>query len=218
MSKKAFVVLTLGVTVVFLLSSAGCVSKKRLRTVEQQNAEQLAQANGRIGELQQANTALENNLKGTQTALDAAKGTNDQLKQSVGSLKDQITGLEGARAELEKAVAAGKETEESLTKQIRGLNGQIAALRKKAAEMEATIAAREGDISSLQQNVASLKAAAEEQSKAMAALNASKDSVSAQLAKTVSDKKTMTLVLGVLLALAIILAIIGFVRKKGAAA
>lgn len=217
MSKRALVVLTLVVAVVFLLSSAGCVSKKRLRAVQEQDAQQLAQANGRIGELQQANTKLDNDIKGVQAALDAAQGTNNQLKQSVGSLKDQIVGLEGTKAELEKAVAAGKETEASLTKRIRGLSGQIAALKKKAAEMEAAITAKDGEIAALQQSVASLKTAAEEQAKAMAALNASKDAVSADLTKTVAAKKKSTLILGVLLALAVILAIVGFVRKKGAA-
>lgn len=220
MSKRALAVLTLAVAVVFLLSSTGCVSKKRLRTVEEQNAQLLAQANGRIGELQQANTKLDNDIKGVQAALDAAQGTNNQLKQSLGSLKDQIAGLEGTKAELEKAVAAGKETEASLTKRIRGLNGQIGALKKKAAEMEAAITAKDGEIASFQQNVASLKTAAEDQAKAMAALNASKDAVSAELAKTAAAKKKTTLILGVLLALAVILAIVGFVRggKKGAAA
>ena len=219
MSKRALAVLTLAVAVVFLVFSTGCVSKKRYKTLEEQNAQQLAQANGRIGELQQANTKLESDIKGVQAALDAAQGTNNQLKQSVGSLKDQIAGLEGTKADLEKAVAAGKETEASLTKRIRGLSGQIAALKKKAAEMEAAITAKDGEIAALQQSVASLKTAAEEQAKAMAALNVSKDAVSADLAKTVAAKKKTTLILGVLLALAVILAIVGFARggKKSAA-
>ena len=214
MSKRTLVVLTLIVAAAFLLSSPGCVSKKRFRTLEQQSAQELSQANSRVGELQQANTKLESDLKGVQDTLDAAKGNNDQLTKMVGSLKDQISGLEGAKTELEKAVAAGKETEESLTKRIRGLNGQIAALRKSAGEMEASIKAKDGEITSLQQSVASLRTAAEEQSKAMAALNTAKDGVTAELAKTVSAKKTTTLYLGILLALAVILAIIGFARKR----
>jgi len=218
MSKRALAILTLVVAVVFLMSSTGCVTKKRLRTVEQQDAEQLAQANGRINELQQKSDALDKSLKDAQAALAGAESRNKQLATDVASLKDQIAALEGQKAELDKAVAAGKETEASYQKKVRGLNGLIAGMKKKAAELDAAIAAKDTEISSLQQNVASLKSAAEEQSKAMAALNASKDSVSAELAKTVSAKKSTTLILGILLALAVILAIIGFARgRKGPA-
>ena len=73
MSKKALAVLSLGIAVVFLLSSAGCVSKKRLRTVEEQNAQQLAQANARIDELVQKNSALDQGLKLAQDKLAAAR-------------------------------------------------------------------------------------------------------------------------------------------------
>jgi len=86
--------------------------------------------------------------------------------------------------------------------------------------MEAAITAKDGEIASLQQNVASLNAAADEQAKKMAALTADKDALQAQLDKTVASKKQTTLILAILLALAVILAIIGFVRggRKGAAA
>jgi septal ring factor EnvC (AmiA/AmiB activator) len=217
MSKKALVVLTLAVAVVFLMSSAGCVSKKRLRTVEEQNAQQLAQANGRINDLQQKSDALDKSLKDAQSALAGAESQNKKLAADAASFRDQIAALEGQKAELDKAVAAGKETEESLTKKMRGLNGAIATLKKKAAELEATIAAKDGEISSLQQNVTSLKSAADEQTKAMAALNADKNTLSATLDKTISSKKSTTLILSILLGLAVILAIVGFVRKKAAA-
>ena len=53
----------------------------------------------------------------------------------------------------------------------------------------------------------------------MAALNADKDALSAQLDKTVASKKSTTLILAILLGLAVILAIVGFVRgRKGALA
>jgi chromosome segregation ATPase len=216
MSKKTLAVLTLAVAVIFLMSSTGCVSKKRYKTLEQQNAQQLAQANARYDDLVQKNNALDQGLKLAQDKLAGAESQNKQLTAGVASLKDQIATLEGQKAELDKAVAAGQETEASYKKKVSGLNWTIAGLKKKAAEMETAITAKDGEISTLQQNVASLKSAAEEQSKAMASLNASKDSVSAELAKTVSAKKSTTLILGILLALAVLLAIIGFARGRKA--
>jgi chromosome segregation ATPase len=219
MSKRALAVLTLVVAVVFLMSSTGCVSKKRFRTLEQENTQQLAQANARIDELVQKNEALTGSLTDAQSALAAAQNENKQLAAGVASLKDQIAGLEGQKAELDKALAAGMETEASYKKKVSNLNYSIGTLKKKAAEMEAAIAAKDTEIASLMTTEASLKAAADEQAQKMAALTADKDTVSAQLAKTVSDKKRTTLILGVLLGLAVILAIIGFARRrKGVAA
>jgi predicted transcriptional regulator len=76
------------------------------------------------------------------------------------------------------------------------------------------IAAKDTEISSLQTSEAALKAAAEEQSKKMAALNTEKDDLSARMEKTVSDKNRLIWILGILLALAVILAIVGFVRGR----
>ncbi|HSA97429.1 MAG TPA: hypothetical protein VLJ16_15365 [Acidobacteriota bacterium] len=219
MSKKALAVLVLGIVAVFLMSSAGCVSKKRLRTVEEQNAQQLAQANSRIDELQKKGAALDQSLKDAQAALAGAQSQNQKLAADVASLKGQITALEGQKAELDKALAAGKETEASYQKKVRSLNGAIAGLKKQATETEAQIAAKDAEIASLKSSEASLKAAADEQSRKMAALSADKDALKATLDKTVASKKSTTLILGVLLALAVILAIVGFVRKgKGSAA
>jgi chromosome segregation ATPase len=218
MSKKTLAVLTLVVAVIFLMSSVGCVSKKRYKTLEQTSSQQLATANTRIDELSQKSEALDKSLNDVQAALAGAQEQNKQLAAGAASLKDQIAALEGQKAELDKAVAAGKETEASLTKRIRGLNGAIAGLKKQAGEMEAAIADKDGSIAALQQSVAELKAAADEQSKKMAALNADKDAVSATLAKTVASKKSTTLILGVLLALAVILAVIGFARGRKTAA
>jgi len=218
MSKKTLTVLMLGLTAVFLLSSAGCVSKKRYRTLEQENAQQLSQANARIDELAQKNEALDKNLKETQAALTGAQAENQKLAANATSLKGEIGALEAQKAELDKALAAGKETEASYQKKVRSLNGSIAALKKKMAEMESLIASKDAEIAKLQQSEASLKAAADDQTKKMAALGADKDALTAQLDKTVSGKKQMTLILGVLLALAVLLAIVGFVRKRSAAA
>ena len=214
MSKKALVILTLAVTMVFLMSSAGCVSKKRYKTLEQQNAQQLAQANTRIDDLVQKNGTLDKSLNDARAALAGAENQNKELTSGVASLKDQIAALESQKAELDKAVAAGLETEATYKKKVSGLNWAITGLKKKAAEMEAAIVAKDGEIASLQQGVAALKTAADEQSKKMAALNADKAALSATLDKTVSSKKSTTLILGVLLALAVILAIIGFVRAQ----
>jgi len=214
MSKKALAVLTLVVAAVFLMSSAGCVSKKRYKTLEEQNAQQLAQANTRIDDLAQKNGALDKSLSDARAALAGAESQNKELTAGVASLKGQISALEGQKAELDKAVAAGKESEESYQKKVRSLNGLIAGLKKKAAEMEAAIAVKDTEISSLQQSEAALKAAAEDQSKKMAALNADKDALTVTLDKTVSSKKSTTLILGILLGLAVILAIVGFLRGK----
>lgn len=218
MSKKTLTVLTLAVAAVFLLSSVACVSKKRLRAVEEQNAQQMAEANARIDELAQKNDTLDKSLKDTQGALAGAQGENKKLATNVTSLKDQIAGLEGQKAELDKALAAGKETEASYQKKVKALNGSIGALKKNIAEMESLVAAKEAEIAALQQSEAALKAAAEEQAKKMTALNADKDALSAELDKTVASKKQSTLILGILLAVAVILAIVGIVRGRKKAA
>ncbi len=218
MSKKALAVLTLAVAAVFLLSSVACVSKKRLRAVEEQNAQQMAEANARIDDLAQKNDTLDKNLKDTQGALAGAQGENKKLAANVTSLKDQITGLEGQKAELDKALASGKETEASYQKKVKALNGSIGALKKNIAEMESLVAAKEAEIAALQRSEAALKAAAEEQAKKMAALNADKDALSAELDKTVASKKQSTLILGILLAVAVILAIVGIFRGRKKAA
>ena len=217
MSKKTLTVLMLGLVAVFLLSSAGCVSKKRYRTLEQENAQQLSQANARIDELAQKNDALDKSLKDAQTALAGAQAENQKLAANATSLKGEIAVLEAQKAELDKALAAGRETEASYQKKVRSLNGSIAALKKKVTEMESLIASKDAEIAKLQQSEAALKAAADDQAKQMAALSADKDALTAQLDKTVSGKKQTTLILGVLLGLAVLLAIVGFVRKRSAA-
>ena len=217
MSKKTLTVLMLGLVAVFLLSSAGCVSKKRYRTLEQENAQQLSQANARIDELAQKNDALDKSLKDAQTALAGAQAENQKLAANATSLKGEIAALEAQKAELDKALAAGKETQASYQKKVRSLNGSIAALKKKVTEMESLIASKDAEIAKLQQSEAALKAAADDQAKQMAALSADKDALTAQLDKTVSGKKQTTLILGVLLGLAVLLAIVGFVRKRSAA-
>jgi chromosome segregation ATPase len=218
MSKKTLAVLSLAIAVVFLLSSTACVSKKRLERVEQENAQQMAQANARIDELTKKNETLDKGLTDTQSALAGAQSENKQLASNAASLKDQLAALEGQKTELDKALAAGKETEASYQKKVRSLNGAIGNLRTKVAEMETLIAAKEADIAALQQTEASLKAAAEEQSNKLAALTADKNSLTAELDKTVASKKSTTLILGILLGLAIILALVGFLRGRKTAA
>jgi chromosome segregation ATPase len=214
MSKKTLAVLSLAIIAVFLVSSTACVSKKRLQRVEQESAQQLAQANARIDELVQKSDALDKSLKDTQGALAGAQSENKQLAATASSLKDKLATLEAQKAELDKALAAGKETEASYQKKVRSLNGAIGGLKKQVTEMEAQIAAKDGEIAALKQAEASLLAAAEEQAKKMAALGADKDALAANLDKTIASKKSTTLVLGILLALAVILAIIGFARRR----
>ena len=214
MSKRTLAVLSLAAFAVLLVLSPACVSKKRLQRVEQESAAQLAQANARIDELVQKSDALDKSLKDTQGALAGAQNENKQLSAKAASLKDQLTALEAQKAELDKALAAGKETEASYQKKVRSLNGAIAGLKKQVTEMEGQIAAKDGEIAALKQTEASLKAAAEEQARKFAALTADKDALAANLDKTVASKKSTTLVLGILLALAVILAIVGFVKGK----
>jgi chromosome segregation ATPase len=218
MSKRTLAALTLVVAAVFLMSSAGCVSKKRYKTLEDQSAQQLAEANTKISDLQQKSDALDKSLKDTQAALAGAEGQNKKLAADLASLKSQMASLEAQKAELDKAVAAGKETEASYQKKVKNLNYAIANLKKKAADMEALISAKDAEIAKLQQSETSLKAAVEDLNKKMAALTADKDALKADLDKTIAAKKQTTLILGILLALAVILAIVGFARKKSAAA
>jgi len=218
MFKKTLAVMSLALIVVFLTSSAGCVSKKRLRAVEEQNAQQMAEANARIDELAKQTETLDKSLKDTQGSLAGAQSENTQLAAKAASLKDQLTALEGQKVELDKALAAGKETEASYQKKVRALNGAIGGLKKQVAEMETLIASKDTEIASLQRSEAALKAAAEDQARTLAALNVDKDSLSAQLDKTISSKKSTTLILGLLLGLAVILALVGFLRgRKGQA-
>ncbi len=214
MSKRTLVVLVLAIVAVFLMSSTACVSKKRLRTVEQESAERLAEANARIDELSQRGDTLDKSLKETQGALAGAQSETKELAVKAASLKDQLAALEGQKAELDKALAAGKETEESYQKKVRGLNGLIAGLRKDVAEMEDQIAAKDVEIASLKQSEAALMAAAEDQGQKMAALTSEKNDLSAALDKTIASKKSTTLILGILLGLAVILAIVGFARGR----
>jgi len=116
MSKKTLAVLSLAIAVVFLLSSTACVSKKRLERVEQENAQQMAQANARIDELTKKNETLDKGLADTQSALSGAQSENKQLASTAASLKDQLAALEGQKTELDKALAAGKETEATYQK------------------------------------------------------------------------------------------------------
>lgn len=214
MAKKKLSILVLGVFVVALLTMAGCSAKKHLATIEEQKA-QLDQANSRINELQQGNEALDKSLQDTKGLLDGAKNENKQLSANLTSLKDQITGLENEKAELDKALAAGKETEESYIKKTRSLNGSISALKKKVAEAESLIAAKDAEISSLKTtSEAALKAAADDQARKVAALNSEKDALSAEMEKTVSGKSRTIWILEILLALAVVLAIVGFVRGR----
>jgi chromosome segregation ATPase len=214
MAKKKLFVLALGVVVLVLLTTAGCTAKKKVATIEEQKV-QVEKADNRINELQQSNEALDKNLKDTQSALAAAQSENSQLKQAVGSLKDQVAGLESQKAELASKAAADKE---SYNKKTRSLNGQIGVLKKDLAEKEARIASKDAEISQLQTREAALKAAADDQSRKMAALNSEKDALSAQLKKTVSGKNLLIGILAVLLALAVILAVVAFVRSRRTAA
>lgn len=218
MSKRTVAVLTLAVAVIFLLSSVGCVSKKRYKTLEDQSAEQLSQANARIDDLTQKNDALDKSLKDTQATLTGAQAENKDLAAKAASLKDQLAGLEAQKAELDKALAAGKETEASYQKKVRSLNGAVATLKKQMAEMESQITAKDAEIASLQQTEASLKSAAEEQGHKIAALNADKDALSAQLDQANASKAKTTWILGILLAVAVILALVGLFRKRRPAA
>jgi chromosome segregation ATPase len=213
MSKRTLAVLTLAAAAVFLMSATGCVTMKRFHRQQQQDAQQLAEANAKIDDLQQKSEALDKSLKDTQASLVAAEGQNKQLASNVASLKDQITALEGQKAELDKALAAGQETEASYKKKISGLNYALAGLKKKTADMEAEIAAKDTEIGSLKQSEAALKAKSDDQAREIVGLNADKDLLTSNLNKTVAGKRSTTLILGILLAVAVILAIIGFARK-----
>jgi chromosome segregation ATPase len=201
-----------------LLTTAGCMSKKtHLAQIAEKQA-LIDQAQSRINELQKANDALTKGLADAKAALAAAQNENAQLKQAAGSLKDQIAALEGQKAELDKAVAAGKISEDNYKKKVSSLNWASAKVKKDLADKEAAIAAKDTEISRLQSNEAALKAAAEEQNKKMAALNKDKNDLQALMDKTVSGKNTIIYVLGALFVIALILAIVGFTRKRSGGA
>ena len=216
MSNKKLALLVLGLMAVVLLTSAACVSKK---THEAKMAEQKAiidQAQNRIAELEKANEALNKGLADAKAALAAAQSENAQLKSEAGSLKSQISALESQKADLDKALAAGKITEENYKKKVGNLNWKIGQLNKDLKDKEAAIAAKDTQISQLQASEASLKATGNDQAKKIAALTKDKTDLQALMDKTVSGKNTLIYILAALLVLALILAIVGFSRKRRA--
>ena len=216
MSKKTLAVLSLAIAVVFLLSSTGCVSKKRLqdgRTAERP-ADGPGQRAHRRSHQEERHAGQESEGYPGRPRRRPEPRTSSS-PSTAASLKDQIAALEGQKTELDKALAAGKETEASYQKKVRSLNGAIGdAEEPRWPRWKTMITAKDAEIAVLQQTEASLKAAAEEQSMKIAALNADKDALTAQLDKTVASKKSTTLILGILLALAVILAIVGFLPGK----
>jgi len=211
-NRKTAVVAVIAVLV--LLAAAGCVTKKtHLAQIAEKDA-QIQQAQNSIAELKKSNEALDKGLTDTKKALEAAQAENGQLKQSVSSLKDQIAALESQKTELDAAVAAGKVSEANYKKKTSALNWQIGQLKKDMTEKEAKIAAKDAEIAKLQASETALKAAADEQSRKMAALNTEKDGLAAKLDQTISSKNTLIGILGVLLLLAVILAIVGFGKAR----
>lgn len=218
MTNKRLALLVLGLMALVLLTTAGCVSKKQHLALMAEQKAQIDQAQNRIAELQKTNDALTKGLADAKTSLAAAQNEIGQLKQSAGSLKEQIAALENQKVELDKAVAAGKVTEETYKKDKRSLNWQIAGLKKDLTGKEALITAKDTEISRLQANEAALKTAAEDQIRKMAALKKDKDDLQALMDKTVAGKNTLIYVLAGLFALAVILAIVGFSRRRGTVA
>jgi len=214
MTNKRLALLVLGLMALVLLTTAGCVSKKQHLALMAEQKAQIDQAQTRIHELEKTNDALTKGSADAKAALAAAQNEIGQLKDSAGSLKQQIAALENEKAELDKAVAAGKVSEESYKKKTRSLNGMIAGLKKDLAEKEALIASKDTEISRLQANEAALKAAAAEQNKKMTALQKERDDLQALMDKTISGKNTLIYILAALLAVAVILAIVGFARKR----
>jgi chromosome segregation ATPase len=214
MTNKRLTLLVLGLTALVLLTTAGCVSKKtHLAQIAEKQA-LIDQAQNRIAELQKANDALTKSLADTKASLAAAQNENAQLKQAAGSLKDQIAALEKEKADLDKAVADGKISVDSYKKKVSGLNWTINGLKKNLADKEAAIASKDSEISKLQTDEAALKTSLDDQAKKMAALNKAKDDLQALMDKTVSGKNTLIYILAGLFVIALILAIVGFSRKR----
>jgi len=192
---------------IFLTTGCSQATKKRLVTVE----DELSKVQAQVSTLQNEKAQLEQSLTETKKALEEAKAENSKLKGEIDSLKARISDLEKEKNDL---IAASEKDKADNSKKVRALNNLIARLRNEVKEKEATIETKNSEIESLKNSEAALKKADEENKAKIASLNKDLADLTEKMNKEITGKKKTITILAVLLAVAIILAIIGFARKR----
>jgi hypothetical protein len=202
--------ITVAAVMVLMMIGAGCASKKHLLKIEQQGAE-IQQSQERIAELQRNNEILTGTLNETKASLVKAEESRSEADKQITALNSDVSALKSRNEDLSKSMEALNKENEG---KVRRLNGQIYSLRKQQTEKDEQIAAKDGDIASLKNLQASLEGTVSARDQQISRLNEEKASEAAASAKTISGKNLLITILGVLLALAIIVAVFALFKRK----
>jgi|GEM_PF-1215900 len=210
MKKNPGFMITVAAVMVLMMIGAGCASKKHLLKIEQQGAE-IQQSQERIAELQRNNEILTGTLNETKASLVKAEESRSEADKQITALNSDVSALKSRNEDLSKSMEALNKENEG---KVRRLNGQIYSLRKQQTEKDEQIAAKDGDIASLKNLQASLEGTVSARDQQISRLNEEKASEAAASAKTISGKNLLITILGVLLALAIIVAVFALFKRK----
>jgi len=210
MKKNPGFMITVAAVMVLMMIGAGCASKKHLLKIEQQGAE-IQQSQERIAELQRNNEILTGTLNETKASLVKAEESRSEADKQITALNSDVSALKSRNEDLSKSMEALNKENEG---KVRRLNGQIYSLRKQQTEKDEQIAAKDGDIASLKSLQASLEGTVSARDQQISRLNEEKVSEAAASAKTISGKNLLITILGVLLALAIIVAVFALFKRK----
>ena len=210
MKKNPGFMITVAAVMALMMIGAGCASKKHLLKIEQQGAE-IQQSQERIAELQRNNEILTGTLNETKASLAKAEEGRAEADKQITALNSDVSALQSRNEDLSKSMEALNKENEG---KVRRLNGQIYSLRKQQTEKDEQIAAKDGDIASLKSLQASLEGTVSARDQQISRLNEEKASEAAASAKTISGKNLLITILGVLLALAIIVAVYALLKRK----
>ena len=210
MKKNPGFMITVAAVMVLMMIGAGCASKKHLLKIEQQGAE-IQQSQERIAELQRNNEILTGTLNETKASLVKAEENRSEADKQITALNSDVSALKSRNEDLSKSMEALNKENEG---KVRRLNGQIYSLRKQQTEKDEQIAAKDGEIASLKSLQASLEGTVAARDQQISRLNEEKAAEAAASAKTISGKNLRITILGVLLALAIIVAVYALLKRK----
>lgn len=210
MKKNPSLMITAAVVMALMMIGAGCASKKHLLKIEQQGTE-IQQSQERIAELQRNNEILTGTLNETKASLAKAEEGRAEADKQITALNSDVSALQSRNEDLSKSMEALNKENEG---KVRRLNGQIYSLRKQQTEKDEQIAAKDGEIASLKSLQASLEGTVAARDQQISRLNEEKAAEAAASAKTISGKNLRITILGVLLALAIIVAVYALLKRK----
>jgi len=210
MKKNPSLMITAAAVMALMMIGAGCASKKHLLKIEQQGTE-IQQSQERIAELQRNNEILTGTLNETKASLAKAEEGRAEADKQITALNSDVSALQSRNEDLSKSMEALNKENEG---KVRRLNGQIYSLRKQQTEKDEQIAAKDGEIASLKSLQASLEGTVAARDQQISRLNEEKAAEAAASAKTISGKNLRITILGVLLALAIIVAVYALLKRK----